>query len=161
MPDAEPHVTIELNPRERRLYDQLRARVVDAPPGAASGLRDLMLLMPDLTVMLVRLLRDERVPRGSKLVALLGLGYVLSPIDLVPALLFGPIGLVDDLLVVSATLSRLVNHVHPDVVRDAWPGQGDALAAIQGLAAWSEGVFGARLRHALRGLLGADSRTAR
>ena len=99
MSDVEQRITIELNPREQRLYDQLRARVVDAPPGAASSLRDLMLLVPDLTVMLARLLRDARVPRGSKLVALVGLGYVLSPIDLVPALIFGPIGLVDDLIV--------------------------------------------------------------
>jgi uncharacterized membrane protein YkvA (DUF1232 family) len=161
MSDVEQRITIELNPRERRLYDQLRSRVVETPPGATSGLRDMLLLLPDLTVMLVRLLRDARVSRGSKFVALLGLGYVLSPIDLLPSLVFGPIGLVDDLLVVSATLSRLVNHVHPDVVRDAWPGKGDALAAIQRLAAWAEGVFGGRLRSALRAVLRIDPRAAR
>lgn len=161
MSDVEQRITIELNPRERRLYDQLRARVVETPRGAASSLRDMLLLLPDLTVMLVRLLRDDRVPRGGKFVALLGLGYVLSPIDLVPSLLFGPIGLVDDLLVVSATLSRLVNHVHPDVVRDAWSGKGDALAAIQRVTSWAEGVFGGRLRSALRTLLRVDPRPVR
>jgi uncharacterized membrane protein YkvA (DUF1232 family) len=156
MSEVEQRITIELNPRERRLYDQLRARVVETRPGAASGLRDLLLLLPDLAVMLVRLLRDPRVPRGSKVVAFLGLGYLLSPIDLVPSLLFGPIGLADDLLVVSATLSRLVNHVHPDVVRDAWPGQGDALAAIQRVSRWAEGIFSGRLRSVVRSLLRVD-----
>jgi len=149
-------VLIELNPRERRLYDRLRTRVVENEPGAPTGLRDALLLLPDFTVMLARLLRDERVPRGSKWIAMLGLGYALSPIDLVPSLLFGPIGLVDDLLVVSAALSRLVNHVHPDVVRDAWPGKGDALAAIQGVASWAENLFGGRLRGLLRSLLRVD-----
>jgi uncharacterized membrane protein YkvA (DUF1232 family) len=161
MSETLQRITIELNPRERRLYDALRARVVETPPGAASGLRDMLLLLPDLTVMLGRLLRDDRVPRGGKLVALLGLGYVLSPIDLVPSVLFGPLGLADDLLVVAATLSRLVNHVHPDVVRDAWPGKGDALATIQSVTGWAEGVFGKRLRGALRSLLRVDPGAAR
>ena len=68
-----------------------------------------------LTVLLMRLLRDPRVSLGDKGVALLGLVYVLSPIDLLPEVLLGPIGLLDDLFVVAATLSRLLNHVHPDV----------------------------------------------
>lgn len=146
-------VTIELNPRERRLYDELRQRVVRNAPGDASSLRDLLLLMPDLTVLLVRLMRDPRVPRRPKLIAALGLGYVLSPVDLVPSLLFGPIGLVDDLLVVSATLSHLVNHVHPDVVRGAWSGQGDALEVLQRATHWSENLLGGGLRELIRATL--------
>lgn len=143
-------ILIELNPRERRLYDGLRARVVRREPGRTSGLRDLLLLLPDLTVLLVRLLRDERVPRGPKLLAGIGLAYVVSPVDLLPSVLLGPVGLVDDLIVVSAALSRLVNRVHPDVVRAAWPGQGDALAAIQRVTQWSEGLFRNRWRRSFR-----------
>lgn len=147
-------VTIELNPRERRFYDELRTRVVRTPPGAATGMRDVLLLLPDLAVLLLRLLRDRRVPRGPKLLALLGVGYLLSPVDVMPTFLFGPFGLVDDLLVVTAALSRLVNQVHPDVVRDAWPGRGDALEAIQRVTAWSEGLVTPRVRGLVRGLLG-------
>ena len=57
--------------------------------------------------------------------------------------------LVDDLLVVSAALSHLLNDVHPDIVRAAWPGQGDALDAIQRVSRWSEDQVGGRLRRAL------------
>ena len=114
---TEDIVTIELNPRERRLYDRVRLRLGDGQVRGAPGARDMLLLLPDLTVLLARLLRDPRVPRSAKLIAMLGVGYVLSPIDLVPSLIFGPIGLVDDLLIVSATLSRILNDVHPDVVR--------------------------------------------
>jgi len=149
---VEQRITIELNPRERRLYDRLRASVVAPRPGAASGLRDLLLLLPDVTVLLLRLLRDERVPLGAKAVALLGVGYILSPIDLVPEILFGPLGLVDDLLVVTATLSRLLHEVHPDVVRLHWPGQGDALEAIQRLTRWAESRVVAPWRTLIRRL---------
>ena len=118
---SEQHLSIELNPAERRLYDRLRACVVDPESSAPSSVRDLLLFLPDLVVLLVRLLRDPEVPRPRKWVAALGLGYVLSPVDLMPGLLFGPLGLLDDLLVVSATLSHLVKHVHPDRVRAHWP----------------------------------------
>ncbi len=148
---AEEFVIIELNPRERRLYDRLRARVVKARPGTASGMRDAILLLPDLTVLLLRLLPDSRVPISCKVIALLGIGYALSPIDLIPSLLVGPIGLVDDLLVVSAALSKILNQVHPDVVRSHWSGQGDALDAVQRTARWSASILLEKIPRRLRG----------
>jgi uncharacterized membrane protein YkvA (DUF1232 family) len=152
-------VMIELNPREQRLYDRLRTRVARIPePGEGSGMADILLLLPDFTVLLARLLRDPRVPRRSKLIALFGIGYVLSPIDLMPALLLGPLGLLDDIVVVTAALSRLINHVHPDVVRSAWPGQGDALDAIQRAASWCERFLGRKLRGFVRGALRLEQR---
>ena len=149
----EGRITIELNPRERRFYDRLRERVVPVRSGATTGARDLLLLLPDLTILLGRLLRDARVPLFEKTIALAGIAYVLSPIDLMPALLLGPIGMLDDLFIVAACLSRLVNHVHPDVVRGHWSGQGDALDVIQSTAGWFERELRLRvadLAHILR-----------
>jgi uncharacterized membrane protein YkvA (DUF1232 family) len=131
-------VTIELNPREQRLYDRLRTRIVESVPGTGSGVRDLILLLPDLTILLARLMRDRRVPLLQKAIAIAGLAYVVSPIDLLPAMFFGPLGFLDDLFVVAACLSRLLNQVHPDVVRSHWSGQGDALEVIQRLTSWFE-----------------------
>jgi len=132
-------ITIELNPSEQRLWDRLRARVVsERVPGTGSSVFDMLFLLPDLTVLLVRLLRDRRVPLVSKAVAVAGLAYVISPLDPVPALFFGPVGLVDDLFVVAAALSSMLNRVHPDVVRSHWSGQGDALTAIHRVTAWAE-----------------------
>ena len=149
---SETPITIELNPQERRFYDRIRRRVVKEKPGFSSGARDVLLLLPDLTILLFRLLREERVPFGAKALALAGVGYVFSPIDLLPAFLFGPVGLVDDLLVVFAALSRILNHVHPDVVRLHWSGKGDALDAIQRVSAWSESLFTHRIWRSLRQL---------
>ena len=100
-------VEIELNPREQRVYDRVRALVVAPAPTTPLGARDLLLFLPDLVVLLSRLMRDDRVPLGSKLIAVAGLAYVVSPVDFVPALIFGPLGLVDDLFIVATVLSRL------------------------------------------------------
>lgn len=154
MKKREEPITIDVDRRGRRFYDRMRATVAPQRPGEGSGVRDLVLLLPDLTALLIRLLRDERVPLGGKAIALLGVGYVLSPIDLVPELVFGPVGLLDDLFVVGAALSRVVNYVHPDVVRSHWSGQGDALEAIQRATGWAEGrvrgVVGRLLPRVLR-----------
>ena len=145
-------VEIELRAREQRLYDRLRAALRPVVPGASSDLRDVMLAFPDLVMLLARLLRDPRVAVGDKALALFGVVYVVSPLDLMPVWLFGPLGVLDDLFVVAATLSRVVNHVHPDVVRSHWSGQGDALQLIQRATDWSEQRLGKRLRGVFRRL---------
>ena len=66
---SEDTVTIELNPRERRLYDRVRGCASEVGGSGPSGIRDLLLLLPDLTVLLARLMRDSRVPRSAKLMA--------------------------------------------------------------------------------------------
>ena len=149
----DPRVEIELGARAQRLYDRLRAQLRPVVPGAGSDLRDVLLAFPDLVMLLVRLLRDPRVAVGDKALALVGVAYVLSPLDLMPVWLFGPLGALDDLVVVAATLSRIVNHVHPDVVRSHWSGQGDALRLIQRATDWSEEKLGRRLRGVLGRLL--------
>ena len=82
--EGDPSIEIELNPRERRLYDRVRAQRRRGGAGRGSGLRDLLLLIPDFVVLLSRLLRDQRVAPATRRVALVGIAYVLSPIDLMP-----------------------------------------------------------------------------
>ncbi len=152
MKNPEPAVEIDLSARERRVYDRWRAALRKPLPGASPDLRDALLALPDLVVLVLRLLRDSRVRPGDKAIALFGIAYVLSPIDLMPEFIFGPIGLLDDALMLALTVSRLVNRVHPDVVRAHWSGQGDVLQAIQRVSGWAERQVGGRLRGALKRL---------
>ncbi len=142
---AEARVEVDVRAREKRSYDRLRDRILKFEPGTGSGVRDIALLFPDLVMLLLRLLRDPRVPIGSKAVALLGVSYALAPLDLLPEILLGPIGLLDDLIVVAAALSLILNHVHPDLVRAHWSGQGDALDAVHRVTAWAESWLGGAL----------------
>ena len=133
-------ITIEVNPDAGGgLWGRLRRRL----PGVSdrvgeSGLADLLLLLPDMGVLLGRLLRDDRVPAVAKVIGLAGLASLISPLDFLPSFLFGPVGMIDDLVIVALSLSAILNHTHPDVVRSHWPGQGDVLLVIHRVTGWVE-----------------------
>jgi uncharacterized membrane protein YkvA (DUF1232 family) len=145
----EEPLEIEVSGRDRRLYDRVRAKLTGASAGAPTGVADLLLLLPDLVVLLARLLRDARVPLAAKLTAAAGLAYVMSPVDLMPEILFGPLGILDDVVIAAAALSRVLNHVHPDLIAAHWSGRGSALESVQRVARWAEERVGNRVMRLL------------
>jgi uncharacterized membrane protein YkvA (DUF1232 family) len=85
--------------------------------------------IPDCIVLFGRLLRDHRVPRRSKIVLALLLGYLALPFDLVPD--FVPVaGQLDDVLVVALALRVLLRAGGADLVREHWPGPGESLELV-------------------------------
>jgi len=146
---SEPRLELEIGGRERRLYDRVRAKLAGAAMGQPAGIADLLLLLPDLVVLLARLMRDPRVPFAAKLVAGAGIAYVLSPIDLMPEILLGPLGVLDDLVVAAAAVSRVLNHVHPDLIAAHWSGRGSVLEAMQRVTRWAEQKLGNRVMRLL------------
>jgi len=83
--------------------------------------RELMTFLPNLVHLFRGLLRDERVPRSSKVLLVLGAAWLASPIDLIPEFLPG-IGALDDAVVAGLVLRHLVRRAGPGVVQDHWRG---------------------------------------
>jgi uncharacterized membrane protein YkvA (DUF1232 family) len=89
--------------------------------------------IPDCVVLFKRLLGDERVPRGRKL--LLGglVAYLALPFDLVPD--FIPIaGQLDDAIIVALVLRTVLRSGGDELVREHWPGPAASLAVLLRLA---------------------------
>jgi uncharacterized membrane protein YkvA (DUF1232 family) len=85
--------------------------------------------IPDCLVLLRRLLADDRVPRGRKVLLGVALGYLAVPVDLVPD--FIPVaGQLDDAVVVWLAIRAVTRGAGPDVVRELWPGPPESLAAV-------------------------------
>lgn len=145
----EPRLELDVSGREGRLYDRVRSKLTRVATGSPAGVADLLLLLPDFVVLLARLLRDARVPLGAKLIAAAGIAYVLSPVDLMPEVLMGPLGILDDLVVSAAAVSRILNHVHPDLIAAHWSGRGSVLASLQRVARWAEQRLGQRVMRLL------------
>jgi len=92
-----------------------------------------LMFLPNMVVLLGRLLKDARVPTAEKALFLAAIVYVISPLDFIPDV-FPFIGQVDDLYVVALTLLRLVNRTDETVVRELWPGGGDIVSLADSIA---------------------------
>jgi len=92
-----------------------------------------LMFLPNMVMLLGRLLKDARVPTAEKALFLAAIVYVISPLDLIPDI-FPFIGQVDDLYVVALTLLRLVNRTDETVVRQHWSGGGDIVALSDSIA---------------------------
>jgi uncharacterized membrane protein YkvA (DUF1232 family) len=64
------------------------------------------------------LLWDPRVGFWPKLIPILGLLYIVSPVDLLPALAVGPLGTLDDAGIALLVLNLFVQASPPDVVKE-------------------------------------------
>ena len=89
--------------------------------------------VPDVLVLLRRLVRDPRVPRRSKLLLLALAGYLALPVDVIPDFL-PVIGHVDDLFVLAFTLRAVLRAAGRDVATENWPGSPESLRAVLRLA---------------------------
>jgi uncharacterized membrane protein YkvA (DUF1232 family) len=65
-----------------------------------------------------RLLNDRRVSRWLKLIPLVGLAYLVSPIDLLPDFALPGLGELDDLTAVLLSLKMFVDLAPPEIVRE-------------------------------------------
>jgi uncharacterized membrane protein YkvA (DUF1232 family) len=90
--------------------------------GRRTAAKEIALLLPNLLILFKGLARDPRVPRGSKILLVLGIAWVASPIDLVPE--FIPIlGPLDDAVVAALILRHLLRTAGKEVVVEHWRGE--------------------------------------
>ena len=98
--------------------------------GRGADARALARFVPDCVVLFRRLLGDERIPRRRKVALVALLGYLASPIDLVPD--FIPlVGQLDDVLAVVLVLRFVLRAADDDLLAEHWPGPPQALALLR------------------------------
>ena len=111
------------------------------------GLAVLWLRRPDdLTVrdavrLVRRLAADPTLPRSVRVRLWLLLGYLLSPIDLVPDVV-PVLGYADDVVVVAWALRSVVRRAGVDAVDRHWPGSPAGLVVVHRLAGVSRPQHG-------------------
>ncbi len=92
--------------------------------------KECLLLAPNITVLLGRLIKDPRVPERQKVLLIAAAAYLVSPIDLIPD--FIPfIGHLDDLLVILIVFDGIANRIDPAILQEHWRGAPETLARLQ------------------------------
>ena len=110
------------NKLKRREKSELKGRM-----------RSFLMFLPNMVMLLGRMLKDARVPTAEKALFLAAIVYVVSPLDFIPDV-FPFIGQVDDLYVVALTLLRLINRTDESIVREHWLGGGDIVVLADSIA---------------------------
>jgi uncharacterized membrane protein YkvA (DUF1232 family) len=120
-------------------YETLRERVA----GYTGQYADYVLLLPDLFLLVTRLMLDGRVEGRHKIYMGAAIAYVISPIDLISERRFGALGYLDDLVVIVAALNMLVNDIDPAIVSEHWSGKEDLLGSMRKILSQADQLVGA------------------
>jgi uncharacterized membrane protein YkvA (DUF1232 family) len=138
-------------------YDRLRARVLDTVERRAGRLPEdvviALLLVPDIFILMVRLTLDKELPRRSRLLIGGALAYFISPFDLLPEAILGPVGYLDDLVVAVAVLSQVLRGDLEPYARKHWTGRQDLQDVLRDISATARTLLGARVHDRLTHLL--------
>lgn len=98
--------------------------------------------LPDLVELVADLAVDDRVPQARRRLLVAALVYVMSPGDLLPESIVGPVGFADDLVVVALAAGAILRGGPAEVARDLWRGDGELEAVLRGIVADGEAMVG-------------------
>jgi len=119
---------------QKGFYRKLRVRMrrwIKSRSGRAHKWAKVLMLAPDLFHLLCRLMVEKDVPVAEKVRLGMVIAYFVSPLDLLPEAIFGPVAFVDDIALSAWVLHRMLNVVDPEVIRRNWAGDGDVLEVIR------------------------------
>lgn len=137
-------------------YDRLRRRALEAArqrSRLATGAAELLLLVPDVFILLLRLTLDPQVPASTR--SLLGgaLLYFVLPLDLFPEGLVGAGGFVDDLVIAAAVLAHAMSDELEPALERHWSGPRELRIVLRDVSIAASALLGdslyARVRRAL------------
>lgn len=133
--------------RQLDFYQQMRdsIRTWLNGKGANYQFARYLLAAPDLFHLLCRLVVDKDVPKGEKAKLAAVIVYFVSPLDVMPEGLTGPIGYVDDVALAAWVLNGLVNEIDPEIVKRHWAGDEDVLVLIQQILQVADDMVGSGL----------------
>ena len=116
-----------------------------APRSTTELVKEAAAVVPQLISMVYRLLRDPSVPVRRKVLSAVALGYVVSPIDLVPDVI-PVLGQIDDLIMLALAVHLLIESVPEETQAAYWDGGDDALELVRAILGWGAEFVPQRLR---------------
>lgn len=139
--------------RAERFYDRIRGRIktyLEQKGTAVGKTGSLLLVVPDIFILLWRLVNDGRVNGKNKVLLGSGIAYYLFPLDMIPEALLGPMGYIDDLVLGVFILNRLLADTDEAVLREHWSGSEDLFGVIRKVLDTAEGLVGGDMVNRLK-----------
>lgn len=139
-------------------YDRLRERILHAVERRGGKLSEgavkALLLVPDVFILLVRLMLDKSVPGSTRAMIGGALAYFILPADLLPEMILGGAGFLDDLVLAAAVLSQAFGGELEPYARRHWSGPEDLRVVLRDISQTAQSLLGQNLYDKLRKLMG-------
>ena len=135
----------EPSSRETEFYHKLRRTVkiwAGGDKSRTSQYADFIMAGPDLFMLLARLSRDDRVSRRNRAELHSAVAYFINPLDLIPEIILGPAGLVDDVALAAYVLHDVLESTDPSIVQEHWEGSMDILDLTRQILAVADTMVG-------------------
>jgi uncharacterized membrane protein YkvA (DUF1232 family) len=142
-----------MNEKEFDFYQKLRQKIkewAEKEENRSHRWAEWLLLAPDFFHLLVRLTADPEVPMKEKARLAAVVAYFISPLDLLPELILGPTGFLDDIVLTAYALNAIVNNTNATVVQKHWAGEEDVLEVIQKVLRLADRMLGSGLFRRLK-----------
>ena len=134
-----------MNKEQNDFYQKLRHQIqewIQRKSNKTSQLSEFVLLAPDLFHLLCKLMLDKEVPANKKVKLTAAIVYFITPLDLIPEAIFGPIGYLDDVVLAALVLNNLINDIDPKIITRNWAGDRDVLNIMKTIIANSDKIIG-------------------
>jgi uncharacterized membrane protein YkvA (DUF1232 family) len=134
-----------MEPKQRDFYQRLRTnlmRWLESKAGKNHKYAEYLMLAPDIFHLLCKLVGDKRIPGDDKLILGLAITYFISPVDILPEAILGPVGFMDDVALAAFVLNRVINKNDPEIIRGHWSGEGDVLEVVRKTIASADAMVG-------------------
>lgn len=134
-----------MDSQQADFYQSLRGEIRDwlkSENGSSNQWAEYLMFAPDLFHLLCKLSIDPDVPIAEKVKLGAAIAYFVSPIDLIPAFVLGPVGYVDDIALAAYVLNSLIKSSGPAIVRKHWAGEGDILEVTQAILEFTNRMLG-------------------
>jgi len=129
---------------------------LESDAGRHNKWAEYLMFAPDLFHLLCKLSLDPEVSTREKAKLAAAIAYFVSPIDLIPEALTGPIGYVDDIALAAYVLNSIVNNTNKDIVIKHWAGDGDVLNVIQQILKVADEMVGSGLWRKIKRIIGRN-----
>jgi len=138
-------------------YQRMRGQIQEwlkSDDGRSNQWAEYLLFAPDLFHLLCKLSADPDVSTGDKAKLAGAIAYFISPIDLMPEALLGPLGYLDDIALAAYVLNGMINHTDPEILRRHWAGDTDILDVVKRILAAADSMLSTRVLGKLKRLIG-------
>lgn len=150
------HTPPSAKDRGQRFYDRIRASIegfVSTPGARSNKAADFLLLVPDVFILLWRLVVDARVSGKDKVLIGSAIAYFIFPFDIIPEGLVGPMGYLDDLVFAAFVLHKVLDETDAEILRSHWSGRDDVLASIKRVLDAADGLVSSKVMTRIRKMM--------